>query len=403
MHIVFTMIAPNTYRDDRRSYYFPRPSWKNYFKIVNILQTVNLVGFSFKYCEPSYTIDSVAWLIEYSVPRGGTKSILSHFHSQFTSRFDVTILRCSYNGRDRVSVICRSLGSDQFTKRGKTVSTIDRSSVSHVSDVRGPSSRPSFKLSGHISTYVKSPEEERDAPVDCIQLPPKLQDQVRKYSNHVRTKDGKTVLSTRSQVDELGSNKVEFVSGGTLLPAVTEEKQRSHQGRDSAKDSECLREHQAAQNRQHIPPIALLTANSRNYAINRLINDARIFEMVRTFLAYVGRGSERIVSDGDTRLSLGLKIKMEGLPLGEDLLSMYYEGLERRGFTRAEANADLEAYYAYLVSKRMQHLANAQIATNRYYGLKGGSQVIISSPLETVTTSKGIEARLDGSVVNRIG
>lgn len=368
--------------------YLPKPSWKNLEKAKRVLQSVKLPGFKLKYFEPSYSIDTCNWLIEYSVERDNDfRSILHLFSITFLSKFSVKIAHCHNNGKDRVSVYCRSIGADQRVRQTGTVSekscpTTSQPSVVASSDIKDKP-KTHFKLSGHLSQYVDMQEEKQ--PI-VASLPPKLQEQVDEYSTIVRK------LSTL-RVDELGSNKIEFVSGGTLFPVKSEDTTSQQPGLGTHKPEEQLKRYQ--------PPIVKLTENSDEYAINRIITDSNLFEMVRKYLAYLGREKVNIVCTGDTRLSLGMKIVMQGLPLGPKLTEMYYEGLKRRGLTREEILSDLEAYHSYLVSIRLQHLASSEVSINRYYGLKGGQQVKVSSPLQ-VTNEKGLKVVLNGNVVSCI-
>lgn len=366
-------------RSSNTKLYFPKPSWKNLDKMSRVLQLAKFPGFRLKYFEPSFSTDSCCWLIEYSVERDNDfRSILNFFSITFLSKFYVNILHCHHNNKDRVSVYCRSVGAEKRISHDTPTST-----AGYTTPTFKATKRVSFKLSGHVSQYVDMQEEKQ--PI-AVSLPPKLQQQVDDYADCVKN------FSTL-QVDELGSNKINFVSGGTLFPVKNDDKVIS-------KPNECTPSLEE-RSKGYQSPIVKLTERSDEYAINRLTTDQNLFEMVRKYLSYLGREETKIVCSGDTRLSLGMKIQMQGLPLGSKLTEMYYEGLQRRGLTKKEILSDLEAYRTYLVSKRIQHLASSEVSINRYYGLKGGQQVKVSSPLQ-VTNDKGLKVVLNGNVVSCI-
>lgn len=121
-------------------------------------------------------------------------------------------------------------------------------------------------------------------------------------------------------------------------------------------------------------PIVKLTQDLPEYAMMRL-RDSRIYDLVRNYLAYFKFTTENQIIDGDSKISAAMKIKSEGLPLGDALYSLYTKFCVGYGMDEAEVAQDLETLKAFHSTSRLIRLQTARQFTKAYYGLKGGDPI----------------------------
>lgn len=118
------------------------------------------------------------------------------------------------------------------------------------------------------------------------------------------------------------------------------------------------------------PPIQRFTQQSRSYAIARL-RDSRIYSMARLYCGYLHSEPISISVEGETRLSLRMRLISEGFNI-DDLRQLYFDFHEQHGVSAQDVQADLDAYRTYCHTSRIIRLQTAKEQTKKWYGLKGG-------------------------------
>ena len=114
-----------------------------------------------------------------------------------------------------------------------------------------------------------------------------------------------------------------------------------------------------------VPPIIRMTRQSLTYATQRLRHRG-LFQLVRDYLAYFEATKDGEVIAGESRLSSEIKIKSEGMPIGEDLRKIYFEFTTGMGATQEDVTRDLERVRTYLASTRITWLQALRETDRRY-------------------------------------
>ena len=87
---------------------------------------------------------------------------------------------------------------------------------------------------------------------------------------------------------------------------------------------------------------------------------------MRDYLAYFEATKDGEVIAGESRLSSEIKIKSEGMPIGEDLRKIYFEFTTGMGATQEDVTRDLERVRTYLASTRITWLQALRETDRRY-------------------------------------
>lgn len=345
----------------------PSPSYRNGTQLYSILRRVHILPIArFRYAEP--TIDqegSVSWLIEYDCILNVYKKadyvhFVNTFKTQFERKVPSVVVTVRYNMKDRVTLICRPLSTKiQFVKSVHPDVVINDVTTTSTKDNTTETKLPT---SSSISSNVVSVQcEELNSEVPSVKTPVEKSSPVTVESQETKVLALTTPVISSESTQKIDSLKVENQNLSNDLPVATS---------SSAPDRMLFP-----------PPIVRLTQDSRQYALSRF-RSTNIYDMARLYIAYLSRVPPDTSFNGETSLSIGRKIKSEGLPLGSDLTSLYYEYHTIIGFTRDEVRADLDTKYAHCVSKRMQHLSLTQEAARKWRGLKGGFVAPLSNKLQ---------------------
>lgn len=359
------------------TFFLPPPSWKNVHLVYSVI--IRYVFHKFlqiRYIEP--TIDTsgyISWLIEFHCVFNGDAaevvSFLKDIKEKFQKQFSCSVINIRYNFKDRITIIASSKGFT--TKDNGAKNRTPRYGIGFI-----PSSVKTLdeeKKTTFENDHTATNERQKNRKSKNSRLKAYNKSQVR-IANKYRSSDSLTVKKDDIKISVDGLEKVEksttcdvksprdviTSTSVAVIPAETI---------DSLPSNAMTRS-------------AALVMKSRSHALARL-NDHRIFSMVRTYLAYLEKEKANIVYDGETRISLGMKITSEGLPLKDELKTLWYEFGEKRGLTIDEIKSDLESYAVYCKSSRITRLQNMMHGTRKWLGLKGG---IPSSSLSSVTVDR---------------
>lgn len=88
--------------------------------------------------------------------------------------------------------------------------------------------------------------------------------------------------------------------------------------------------------------------------------------MVRNYLAYYGEKENGEIVQGESRFSLAINIRSEGMPIGAELRKIYYDFAMGMGATEKEVTDDLERVNWYLASARTQWLQTIRVSERGY-------------------------------------
>lgn len=110
------------------------------------------------------------------------------------------------------------------------------------------------------------------------------------------------------------------------------------------------------------------------------INKQRVtgqhFHLARKYLAYFK--TPHTFHNGDSHVTCTLQLLTEGLPVSEELKTLYYEAMRERGFTDNQISYDLKCLTQHYNVLRVNHLANSQKSVADYY--HGRVQAVSPAP-----------------------
>lgn len=117
------------------------------------------------------------------------------------------------------------------------------------------------------------------------------------------------------------------------------------------------------------------------------INKQRItglhYHLVRKYLAYFHQPNT--FHNGDSHVSTTLQLMSEGLPVREELRTLYFEAMRDRGFENNVIERDLEQLFHYYNVLRVNHLAASRKSVEDYYygrvSTRGPPPIGTSDPL----------------------
>lgn len=326
-----------------------------------LLSKITVHNFSrFRYAEPIMNdTGHISWLIEYNciINVSDLKTFLQSFRKSFEEKIECNVHHISYNFKDRISlIISPKIVKQNIRPKGVKV------------EVKRPF-RPGF---GFIASskktsgigFVASSMKTLDAEIKTIKK---------------KRGAGSKQKATERYIERAKSHKIEserlsvtITSQKGMIPKQVDPQERVVSTKVDLQTTlvdKPILEKATPIDMKSV--ISRLTSTSDTYARSRF-NDSRIYSMARTYIAYLSHQDICVSYEGDTRVSLGLKLKSEGLPLGTELTNLWYEFGRNRGLEDDEIKADLLTYQAYCKTSRVMRLQRACELTRKWLGLKGG-------------------------------
>lgn len=145
-------------------------------------------------------------------------------------------------------------------------------------------------------------------------------------------------------------------------------------------------------------PIAKLTAMSvvsedQRYAKMRVLVKED-FKLIRMYLAILqDQDYSFVTTTGDTRMSIELRLKSEGLPIGKELEELYFKAVSERGYKIDEIKSDLLSLKSFEQTSRLIRIQTAREKTRSWCGLKGGASVLPAEVSYYTTRVEGAGTR----------
>lgn len=346
---------------------FPKPHIKHISLILSMLSSHVINKFTKPvFVEPRLRDSKTYWCIEFQCTLNMKLSQISEFMNQFKERFmkvhNAYVVSIEYNFKDRLILMVDS--TRQLHHKSETQK---RSGIGYDPSVKTVSPKDRSSIEFKQSSLKTLEAEKMESVKQCESL----------------------------------------VTGINSLP-MSEQIATSEP--EDASEQPCI-DSKAIDKRSKAPPfeiksvIARMTETSEMYARSRF-NDKQVYDMVRLYIAYLGREEAAIVFNGETRVSLGMKILSQGLPLGANLTRLWYEFHQLRGASDLEIRSDLESYHQFCRTSRLIRLQNAREGMRKWYGLKGGFSLTARVPLTGQSTKTGtcssVTSILDGSPVCRL-
>lgn len=362
-----------------RQFGLPKPHWMNFQALMTLLSSVSISKFSrFRYAEPSiHESGKISWLIEYSCTINSTRSdivhILREFKETFQSKFKCSVLSISYNFKDRISLkVINNNNNNQLD-----VSIKPKYSEKSTAEGSG-NFHPKRGGLGFVPSTLKTLEQEQGS--QKIMTNPMSTKDSQSGTKSRRSVNSKKLATERYiQAKLQRCSKVE-VREEVPLPTSHDQENRNIRIEDTSSTLPPQNTLNESKDNEPRTAVTRLTLASPTYAKYRL-NDSRIYSMVRLYIAYLGHQDVSVNFEGETKASLGMKIKSEGLPLGKELTTLWYQFGRSRELSDIEISTDLESYESYCKTSRVMRLQRATVLTRQWLGLKGGS-ILPQTPLE---------------------
>lgn len=312
-----------------------------------------------KYIESS--IDNhgfISWQIEFACVLNGCNAdfvnYLKTFRLEFEALFQCKVHRLRYNYKDRITI---TVTSDKY-EIPKEMSK-NRENLASDMSVKELPSRDGI---GFVPSSAKTLEGEKEVVAKSID-PVTSKVKKNRRSKATRERCLQRYLSKIKEYRESNPQEKKDVTDVISVSSDCHQSDIFDEGSIPVKDDVKFdkKKVDVPEGPDHLKIQARITQQSRSDATARL-NDCRIYQMVRLYLAYLGRADSEVIFEGETRTSLGLKIKSEGLPLGSELTDMWYQFCKSRGANSTDVLKDLQAYENYCKSSYTPSNFHSEIA-----------------------------------------